>query len=150
MLRALLEDRFRLVVRRESRDMPISTLVLARGDGRIGPNLVQVSGPDECEAAAATRRDVPSGALTMGGCGAISGIAGLAGRHMGTTVVDRTGLTGTFKFTMQYRPDLSATSDAALPSFVTALSEQLGLALRPGRGPVDVLVIESVERPSEN
>jgi len=150
MLRTLLEDRFRLVVRRETRDMPIRTLELARSDGRVGPNLVKVSGPDECETASATRQDAPLGALTTGGCGAISGIAGLAGRHMQATVVDRTGLTGTFKFTLYYAPDLQTTGDANLPSFVTALNEQLGLRLRPGGGPVDVLVIESVERPSEN
>jgi uncharacterized protein (TIGR03435 family) len=46
--------------------------------------------------------------------------------------------------------DLSTTDNAHLPSFVAALNEQLGLTLRPGRGPVDVLVIESVERPAEN
>lgn len=149
MLRTLLEERFRLVIRRETRDMPISTLVLARSDGRVGPNLVRVSGPDDCEQVAATRRDPSLGALTMGGCGSISGIAGVAGRHMATVVVDRTGLAGTFKFTMHYA-DLSTKDDPNLPSFVTALHEQLGLTLRPGRGPVEVLVIESAERPSEN
>jgi uncharacterized protein (TIGR03435 family) len=150
MLRTLLEDRFRLVIRRETRDMPVNTLVLARSDGRVGPNLVRVSGPDDCKDATTNRRDAPPGAMTTGGCGPIAGLAGLAGRHTATVVIDGTGLTGTFKFTMYYAPDLSATGDVTLPSFVTALNEQLGLRLRASRGPVEVLVIESVEQPSEN
>ncbi|HLG55344.1 MAG TPA: TIGR03435 family protein [Vicinamibacterales bacterium] len=150
MLRSLLEDRFRLVIRRETREMPIRTLVLARSDGRLGPNLLRVPGPDDCKDAASTRRDTPPGAMTIGGCGAISGIAGLAGVHTESVVLDGTGLTGTFKFMMDYAPGLSVTGDPDLPSFVTALNEQLGLKLQPGRGPVDVLVLESIERLVEN
>jgi uncharacterized protein (TIGR03435 family) len=150
MLRTLLEGRFRLVTRRETRDRAINTLVLARSDGRLGSGLVRVSAPDDCKDGASTGPDAPPGAMMIGGCGSIAGVAGLAGRHTNTVVVDKTGLTGTFRFTMFYSPDLSATSDTSLPSFVTALNEQLGLKLQPGRGPVDVLMIDSVERLSEN
>jgi uncharacterized protein (TIGR03435 family) len=150
MLQTLLEDRFRLVTRREKREMPINNLVLARGDGRLGPNLEKLSGSDDCKNASSTRADAPPGALAMGGCGGIAGVAGLAGQHTNTVVVDGTGLTGTFSFTIYFAPDLSPTGDTSLPSFVTALNEQLGLRLQPGRGPVEVLLIESIERPSEN
>ena len=82
---------------------------------------------------------------------------------MGRTVVDRTGLKGLFDFTLQYSPSIAAASPAApqtptgtaaapesFPSLTTALEEQLGLKLEAGRGPVNVLVIESVYKPTEN
>ena len=150
MLRTLLETRFRLKIRREDRDMAVRTLVLARSDGRVGPNLEKVSKPDGCEAAMATPRDVPSAAVQSRGCNSMSTVAGLVGRHMNAPVVDGTGLTGLFAYWMYYEPDLQTASDANLPSFVTALSEQLGLRVQSGRGSVEVIVIESVERPTEN
>ena len=83
--------------------------------------------------------------------------------EMGRTVVDRTGLKGLFDFTLQYSPNIAAASPAApqtpagtaaapesFPSLTTALQEQLGLRLEAARGPVNVLVIESVYKPTEN
>ena len=150
MLQALLADRFRLVVRKVERDMPISTLVLARTDGRLGPNLLKVSAPDGCEAAMAQHREVPLGALSSRGCGPVSLVAGMASTRIGGTVVDSTGLSGTWDILIYYASDRQMKADASLPSFVTALTEQLGLKLQPGRGHVDVLVIESVQRPTED
>jgi uncharacterized protein (TIGR03435 family) len=64
----------------------------------------------------------------------------------GRPVVDRTGLSGRFDFTLTWAPEGSTDTDA--PSIFTALHEQLGLKLEPTTGPVDVLVIDSVERPT--
>jgi uncharacterized protein (TIGR03435 family) len=150
MLQSLLEDRFHLVVRRDEREMRISALVLARSDGRLGPNLVKVSGPDDCKAAMAQHREVPPGAMMSRGCGGVSLVAGMASTRIGATVVDRTGLSGTWDILVYYAPDIQTHADTSLPSFVTALTEQLGLKLQPGRGPVGVLVIESVQRPAED
>jgi uncharacterized protein (TIGR03435 family) len=79
------------------------------------------------------------------------------------TVVDRTGLTGPWDFTLTYTPEPSQIPQGVLtpgsppppfdpngPSLFTALQEQLGLKLESTRGPVEVLVIERVERPTEN
>jgi uncharacterized protein (TIGR03435 family) len=74
------------------------------------------------------------------------------------TVVDRTGLSGVFDITVNYEPsvpgaqaDVNAGADPSLPSTIfTALREQLGLRLEPQTGPVDVLVIDHIERPSAN
>jgi len=67
---------------------------------------------------------------------------------VGRTVVDRTGLSGPFNFDVAYAPDKRAAPE--LPSLFTALSEQLGLKLEAARGPVHVLVIESIEKPTED
>jgi uncharacterized protein (TIGR03435 family) len=76
------------------------------------------------------------------------------------TVVDRAGLSGVFDFTLEFAPELgpgtqpgttaSASDPSGPPSLFTALQEQLGLKLESQKGPVDVLVIDHVEQPSEN
>jgi len=68
-------------------------------------------------------------------------------------VIDKTGFRGTFDVDLQYSPALPSTegsADPSLPSFFTVLQEQLELKLEPAKGPVDVLVIDHIERPSAN
>jgi uncharacterized protein (TIGR03435 family) len=68
-------------------------------------------------------------------------------------VVDRTGLGGTIDFTLEFAPPerpQGTPPDESLPTFYTALQEELGLKLQPQTGPVDVLVIDHVEQPSPN
>ena len=75
----------------------------------------------------------------------------------GRIIVDKTGLTGGFDIELEFTPDQAAAggqppaaADANLPSLFTALEEQLGLKLVPERRPIEVLVIDRVERPTEN
>ena len=78
----------------------------------------------------------------------------------GHLIVDKTGLTGSYSWTLQWTPETNgplgapggpnATPDSSEPSFFTALQEQLGLKLESARGPVDVLIIDRAEKPSEN
>jgi uncharacterized protein (TIGR03435 family) len=75
-------------------------------------------------------------------------LAGYIGNRLGRIVVDQTGLNGRFDFTLDWAPDQATNSSA--PSLVTALREQLGLRLESQRSPVEVLVIDRIERPSEN
>jgi uncharacterized protein (TIGR03435 family) len=121
MMRALLEDRFKLQVHREPREVPIYSLVLARPDGRLGSGLT-VSTVD-CEALAAARRsggpppDVPKpgerpqcgarvgfGELTAGGQPLLE-LVSLLAATVGRSVVDRTGLTGRYDITLRWTPD---------------------------------------------
>jgi uncharacterized protein (TIGR03435 family) len=83
---------------------------------------------------------------------------GLQKMALDRPVIDKTGLTGKFDFDLTWRPEVqqvggqsgTAISNADVPDIFTALQEQLGLKLESARGPVEVLVIDSVSRPSEN
>jgi uncharacterized protein (TIGR03435 family) len=153
MLQSLLEDRFTLIVRHQQREMAVFVLELARRDGRLAPGLQRV---DDCQRGRVSRQiTAPAGGAAMGGCGSAATIAGMVSQHLQATVIDKTGLTGNFDSQLFFKPDevtsgASALSSASsdLPSFPAALQEQWGLKLETGRGPVDVLVIDSVQHPT--
>ncbi len=153
MLRTLLEDRFKLRVRHEKREMAIFELALANNDGRVGPNLHDCSKLDDIEANRnRSFTGPPGGNLAAGGCGPMSRVASVAAGQMQGIVHDKTGLSGNWRFNIFYGPDLPDPTSANpnLPSFSTALREQLGLKLERARALVDVVVIDSVERPTPN
>ena len=170
MLQVLLVDRFKLAVHRETKELPIYSLVVAKGGSKLHeakpgdtyPNGIK--GPDG--------RPVPRGShfmrmgrgeLTAQGIG-MDDIAHLLTRQTGRTVVDNTGLKGNYDFTLHWTPDQiaptpngpgsggpdSSTSSESGPSIFTAIQEQLGLKLESQKGPVEILVVDHVERPSEN
>jgi len=86
----------------------------------------------------------------------LSDLAGNLSFPLDRTVIDKTGLTGRYDFRLQWTADNVANSAAdngaadALPNLFTAIQEQLGLKLQPAKGPVDTLVIDHVEQPTEN
>jgi uncharacterized protein (TIGR03435 family) len=148
MLRPLLASQFHLQSHFESRLMPAYALELAKGGTKISavqPGLT----PDG--------RTDPGG-IRMGPTEIVSTAAPLAplldalSVQLGRPVVDRTGLTGRYSFTIHFAPVQSA-ADAqpdAAPSLFTALQEQLGLKLESTRAPASILVIDHIEHPSEN
>jgi uncharacterized protein (TIGR03435 family) len=170
MLRAFLAERLKLVVRTESREMPVFALVVARSDRRLGPQIKPST--MDCAAVRASRRgggppQTPSGQrpvcdavsrpgfISAGGvtmAEVVANIGGAAGRP----VIDRTGLPGGYDFDLKWAPDeiLRAAPDRPGPidgpSFAIALEEQLGLRLDPARAPLEVVVIVSVQPPTEN
>ena len=172
MLRSLLEDRFKLVAHREKRDMPIFELVVVSKDGKLGPGLQKSS--VDCDAlVAAAGRGAPQAprqpnqpppcrlaggpARTMASAVTMQQLAGNLSNHLGRFVVDKTGLTGRFDFNLGWTPDRLPTGapppgvppiDPNGPPLVTALQEQLGLKVEPARAPVDVLIVDRVERPT--
>jgi len=160
MLQSLLADRFHLALRQERRQMPIHELVLARGDGRLGARLVHVSSQDECGAAFAKlpqASDIERSGGHFYGCGPISQLTRGTFGAVQTAVVDKTGLTGMWLWSMRSAltdamlamlPPSIPRPDPNLASFTTALEEQLGLKLRATRGAVDVFVIDHVEPPT--
>ena len=162
MVQSLLADRFGLVMHREARDMRYLALVTARSDGSVGPYLLRRG--EDCDAAksAEARKALPprerptSGPMALGACTAMSDFARLLSGVRKTPTVDKTGLSGRWTYEMFYTPDPLTGSpqagppDSGLPSLETALTEQLGLELTPERGPIEVLVVDSVQQPTEN
>jgi uncharacterized protein (TIGR03435 family) len=167
MVQTLLTERFNLQVHRETREMPIYALVLARRDGQVGPRLRREA--DVCAALrnAMTRGEkppeIPPRADGRPACGMMGGggrlfaggitlaiLASVLSREAARMVVDRTGLSGFFEADIEFAADALTSAASERPSFFTALEEQLGLRLEPARGPVEVLVIDRVERPTGN
>ncbi|HEY4363357.1 MAG TPA: TIGR03435 family protein [Bryobacteraceae bacterium] len=147
MLQAMLEERFKLKIRREPKNAPIYALVIDKGGLKMRPSENQ-SGSRPCPGAGAA----PAAGLQRF-CSSTS-IAYLNIRLYGEVkrrVVDKTGLTGLYDMDLQWSDSLTNEApDASGPSVFTALQEQLGLRLVSEIGQVDAFVAGSVERPSEN
>jgi uncharacterized protein (TIGR03435 family) len=164
MLRTLLVERFQWVAHEETRERPVYALRVARADGKLGPDLRRSE--TNCEAIAAARREgrtialLPNGAIpcmTSVGTGMVragskplSELAAVLFSATGRTVIDKTSLSGPFDFALRYNPSLQAGDIDGPPDLFTAIEEQLGLKLLPDRADMPVLVIDRIERPSEN
>jgi uncharacterized protein (TIGR03435 family) len=141
MLQALLADRFKLKAHRETKELPVYSLVVAKN----GPKLTVHSGTD----GASTNTSHGSGKATLVAMQvSMAGLADRLGRDLGAAVVDNTGLKGEYDVKLEWAPN--QTADSALPSLFIALQEQLGLRLESTKGPVEVVVIDSAEKASEN
>jgi uncharacterized protein (TIGR03435 family) len=159
MFQSILADRFKLVVHHETRELPIYVLSVAKG----GPKFKE-STPDDPAATGPRRRGMmmQRGKITATDA-QVSMLVTILSRQLGRTIVDKTGLTGNYDFTLEFTPDEGASAppgsggappppppDSAAPSIFTALPEQLGLKLESTKGPVDVIVIDHIEKPAEN
>ena len=178
MLAALLEDRFGLKVHRETKQLPVYTLAVAKG----GLKLPESKAECWAEHDANGRPSPPPvpGKPPLASCGRVMGGLSPSGGHLegksasvgsliftlshllGRTIIDKTGFTGTFDMHLEFARDQALpgapggpapgefAADSSKPSIFTALQEQLGLKLESGKGPVEMLVIDHVEKPSEN
>jgi uncharacterized protein (TIGR03435 family) len=136
-LRSLLEERFHLVARREKRELPAYELVVAKG----GPKVKEVGEGN-------FKLRLGRGRIANDGGASIAMLTSLLTNNLDRAVFDATGLAGFYKFDLTWTPDNQP--DGTGPSLFTALQEQLGLKLEAKRRAVDVVVVERVERPSEN
>lgn len=176
MLQKLLQERFDLVVHRETRQLPVYRLVLAKGGAKLQPPA-----PDHPDAAksdgdgrlerdkegypilnASTTMAIVQGpdgkprARAQGHKKGVDAIVGLLSGQTATTVVDNTGLKGEFDYVLSWIPSqagvmVTQESSDVGPDLFAAIQQQLGLKLESGKGPVEVMVIDSARRtPSEN
>jgi uncharacterized protein (TIGR03435 family) len=154
MLQAVLADRFHLKVHSETRVVPTYDLVLAKD----GPKIKEVAPADVDADAKDSEHAKHPGMMTMGP-GMFKGEALPMGSIVNQisfvlekTVTDKTGLKGKYNVDLKWKPEDSgpSTGDDAGVSIFTAVQEQLGLKLVPTKGPVETLVIDHVEQPTEN
>ena len=179
MLQSLLEDRFALALHHETRQLPIYALVALKR-GKTGPQLVPHSGDAKCNDPIADgplsqpkpgepmpaycggffMNAQPGDLRVTGNKVTMEMLVSFLSQSVDRTVVNRTGLSGAFDFTLEFAPELGPGSEpgsaaspldrSAAPSLFTALQEQLGLKLESARGPVDVVVIDNIQEPSPN
>jgi len=144
MMQSLLTDRFKMRAHRVTTEANGLALSVEKGGLKIRED--DTAGEPYM---AATLAD--AGVVTITGRGAsISQLAETLQRGLGTPVWDRTGLSGIYSFTFRYAQDLIPNLKADAPSLATTLRESLGLKLEKQKGPVETLVIEHIEEPSEN
>jgi bla regulator protein blaR1 len=171
MMQTILEDRFKLKIHRETRQGPVYELTLGKGSPKLKPlqegscippvvgGPVPPLAPDQRRC----RNMVNPRGVGMEG-GTLSMLAGLLGMVLDRPVIDKTGITSNFEIQLKFSPDDFAAPQPATaepgasaavrapegPGISQAIQEQLGLRLVPAKGPVDVLVIDHIERPTEN
>lgn len=170
MLKPVLEDRFKLKVHTETKEMPVYELVVAKG----GPKLKEATPGDTYANGIKGPDGVARGGMMRMGRGQVTGQAipitsliDILSRQLQKTVIDKTGLTGKYDLELNWTPEegeggglgpppagspqrTEPAPDASGPSIFTALQEQLGLKLQSTKGPVETLVVDSVAMPSEN
>jgi uncharacterized protein (TIGR03435 family) len=139
-LQTLLAGRFQLKVHRETREEPVYSLVVGKNGAKLDPSK-------DFHGLGGGKGQFKANGASM------EMLAGALAGQLGRPVIDRTGLAGAFDFKLEWTPD-AAQADAAPvdagPSLFTALQEQLGLKLESTKAPAEVIVIDHVERPSEN
>ena len=169
MLQALLADRFKLTLHKESKEAPIYALVVAKSGLKIKELPPEVKAtpdpadtPDKPDPKRPQRGGMRMGRGELTGQGVkLTFLAEALSNQVGRTVLDQTGLKGDYSFELKWTPDENQgaafkgpgdapPADANGPSIFTAIQEQLGLKLDSQKGPVDLLVIDHAEKASEN
>jgi bla regulator protein blaR1 len=172
-LRSLLAGRFQLKIRRETKEMQAYILTPAKGGPKLKESKIEEPAPTSDGNKAPQR---PRGPMIRIGRGQITGqsvsldfLAQMLAQQVGRPVIDKTDLKGTYDFTLEWtpdpgqgfgpgfappagppRPDNPAPAESSGTSVFAAIQEQLGLKLESQKAPVEIVVIESVEKPSEN
>lgn len=141
-LRSLLADRARFRYHSESKEMQLYSLTVSKS----GPKIRAHTGEEEPSTHEVSHGPGKTGMTAINST--MADLARILNRELNRTVVDNTGLKGGYDLTLEWAPNPS--SDSADASLFTALQEQLGLKLESTKGPVEIIVIDSIERPSEN
>jgi uncharacterized protein (TIGR03435 family) len=178
ILQALLADRFKLTFHREMKEFQLYALVIAKNGPKLHEAKLGDTYPDGIKGldglGGPDRVRLGRGLLVGQGISIaflvseLSGDSELLGQRLGRPVIDKTGLKGKYDFTLKWTPNENEAqmftgaegdpqpiggappAESSGPSIFSAIQEQLGLKLEPQRGPIEVLVIDHVERPSEN
>jgi uncharacterized protein (TIGR03435 family) len=165
MMQALLEDRFRVRLHRQTRVSSVYFLVTSKGGAKMSQSADQTS-PDATGPPSSPADGPPRGSVLIGpgmvvaNAASMSVLAKVLTPELERPVLDKTDLNGRYDIRLKWTPEIQPADGAGgpetalnpfdLPGLFTALREQLGLELKAGRGPVEFLTIDSVEKPSPN
>lgn len=175
MLQALLAEQFKLAVHRETKELPVYTLVVAENGPKFPEIKTDDAGPGGPKGQRMMQISRDGGQLASQGT-PMSLLVRLLSEQVGRPVLDKTGLTGNYDFALQWKPDPSLVSptpmfkgfeggqlkngqqedtgtssaESSKPSIFTAVQDQLGLKLEPQKAPAEILVIDHIEPPAEN
>lgn len=151
MLQNLLADRFQLVMHRDMKEVPIYALTVAKGGPKLNhpENASCTDVGDDGFFKPLKPGQNPYCSLHLRGF-TLAEFLAVIQSDLDRPIVDKTGLTGTFEFRMLYSNPNRPGADPAGPSIFTALEAQLGLKLESTKGPIEILVVDRAERPSEN
>lgn len=159
MLQQLLADRFKLVVHHEAKEFPLYALVVTKGGPKFEATRPEDLRKSSLYGVMCVHKRSGRGEIEMQGCTTTqfaNSLAGYARFALGRKVIDQTQLTGHYTFSLRWAPVDTAPSTDLVPSeptgpsIFTAVKEQLGLELKSIRGPLDTIVIDHAEMPSEN
>lgn len=170
MVQSLLEDRFQMKTHRETRDVPMYEVTVAKGG--IKMKLSEDQSPPAPPDGPPRNGIAPRGGMRMargdfrGSAVSMENVVLMVSLLTGRRAIDKTGVTGLYDFRLQWSPDPFSTplpfeargaaapasppAELAGPSIITAIEEQLGLRLRSTKGPVEVLIIDRLQKPSAN
>jgi uncharacterized protein (TIGR03435 family) len=137
-LQALLADRFHLKVHISTKEMPVYGLVIAKGGSKLEKAKVETGGWSTGQG------------LIKGNYISMASLASMLSSTLDRIVLDQTGLPDKYDFALSWTPEDEPNPDPTLPGLFTAIQEQLGLKLEGQKGPVEVTVIDHVEKPSAN
>jgi uncharacterized protein (TIGR03435 family) len=158
MLQDLLADRFKITYHRETKELPAYMLVVAKGGPKIQESKATAANPDGA-AGTGTMQFGQNGLMTFQAM-PLSALVQVLSLQVGRAVVDQTGLISRYDYTWQFVQNTGAAgaagggpggaADPDAPSIFTVIQEQLGLKLESGKGPVEIIVIDHIEKPSDN
>jgi uncharacterized protein (TIGR03435 family) len=146
MMQSLLADRFKLAIHWDKKVMPVYDLVVSSSGFKLKPIDPGVEAPGDPNAYRCPGDD--RRCHSTGFSGPIGGLAGNLALSAGRPVVDKTGIAGNYEAVLKWASDTA--TDSTLPSLPAALKEKFGLELKADTAPVDVLVIDHVEKPTPN
>jgi uncharacterized protein (TIGR03435 family) len=148
MIRSLLADRFKMTFHHETKELPVYALLVAKNGSKLKASTGGDNHDSNTLRGKITGQNIP-----------METVIKLLSNQLDRLVVDRTGLAGNYDLELEWSPDASrpsadaagaAATEPSGPSIFTAVQEQLGLRLEATKAPVDAIVIDALERPSEN
>ncbi len=154
MFQQLLADRFKLAIHWETRELPVYALVVAKKGSKLQPTKESTEGSSTSSHRSESGSELTAKGVTL--TELAEGLTQELSRELGRDIIDQTEIKGRYDLTLKWTPEAGAPADSAAssadspPSIFTSVQEQLGLKLEPAKAPVQVLVIDHSEMPSEN